>query len=221
LAAAAVVLTLAAIPFALALLRILRHGRFAGLDGRVANKLYGFAYGSSRAKRLVQLVTDLGHWSVLGTVVVGVTGTLLIVRRYRDALFLVTTVVAGVVVDVVLKGVVERARSAFVAPVATDLNKSFPSGHVMNSVLVYGALLVIVLPELRPVARAAAIAAAVVLVVSIGASRVALAQHYISDVVGGATFGVAWLAATVWAFTAWRRDRAADAIEPVGPNELF
>lgn len=202
-------LVVAAIPLALVLLRVLHHGRLAGLDGRVAGKLAHFAYQSPRAASLANLVTDLGHWTVLGTVVVGVTIALLVVRRRRDAVFLLTTVLAGVLVDYVLKAVVLKARSAFVAPVASGLNKSFPSGHAMNSAFVYGALVVIIFPLLRPSARWVAVAAAAVVVTAICASRVALSLHYISDVVGGVVFGAAWLGVCAWAFSRWRRERPA------------
>jgi undecaprenyl-diphosphatase len=210
---AAVAMVTAAVPFALVLLRVLHHGRLAGLDGRVADKLERFAFESPRAARVAHLVTDLGHWIVLSTVVTGVAICLLVVRRRRDAVFLLTTVITGVLVDSVLKAVVLKARSAFVARVSIGLDKSFPSGHAMNSAFVYGALLVIVLPGLRPHARWVAVFAAAGVVIAICASRVALRLHYISDVVGGAAFGVAWLGASVWAFSRWRRE-AFPAPEP-------
>ena len=39
------------------------------------------------------------------------------------------------------------------------------------------------------------------LLAAIGASRVALSLHYISDVVAGVVFGFAWLGASLWAFS--------------------
>lgn len=202
-------LVVAAIPFALVLLRLLHHGRLAGLDGRVAVRLGRFAAESSTAAQVAQYVTDLGHWIVLATVVIGVTGVLVFVHRLRDAVFLVTTVVAGIGVDAVLKAVVLQARSAFVAPVASGLDKSFPSGHTMNSAFVYGALVVIVLPYLRSSVRWIPIMLATMIVVAIGASRVALNLHYISDVVGGAAFGAAWLGAATWGFSRWRAEASS------------
>ncbi|MEP7054428.1 MAG: phosphatase PAP2 family protein [Actinomycetota bacterium] len=208
LTAAAAGLVVAAIPFALLLLRVLQHGRLAGVDARIAGRLNRLAYQSPRASHFAHVFTDLGHWMVLSTAVAGIAICLVVVRRRRDAIFLVTTAVTGVLVDSVLKKVVVRARSAFAAPVASGLDKSFPSGHAMNSAFVYGALLLIVLPVLRPHARIVAVIGTAVFVIAICASRVALGLHYISDVIGGASFGIAWLAASVWAFSGWRRESA-------------
>lgn len=208
LLAVAAALVVAAIPFALVLLRLLQHGRLAGVDGRVSRRLALQAFRSARATNLFNVVTELGHWVVLASVVVGITGCLIALRRRREAAFLMTTAIAGVVLDAVLKSVVERARSAFIEPVAADLSKSFPSGHAMNSAFVYGALLIIVLPGLRPAARWVAIVGTAGLVTAIGATRVALGMHYISDVIGGAVFGLVWLAAAAWAFSRYHRESA-------------
>lgn len=211
LLAAAAALVVAAIPFALVLLRLLQHGRFAGVDGKLSRRLALQAFRSTRATNLFNAVTDLGNLVALATVVVGITGCLIVVRRRREAAFLVTTAVAGLVLGAALKLVVERARSAFIEPVATDLSKSFPSGHAMNSAFVYGALLIIVLPELRAAARWVAVAGTAGLVTAIGATRVALGMHYISDVIGGAVFGLVWLTAVVWAFSRFDRESADSA----------
>jgi undecaprenyl-diphosphatase len=56
------------------------------------------------------------------------------------------------------------------------------------------------------------VAAGVVVVV--GASRVVLGVHYVSDVVGGWLLGLAWLAATASAFRAWQRELPAVRQEP-------
>jgi len=213
LAAAAAALIVAAIPMALVLLRVLHHGPLAGMDGRVARKLADLAFRSPRTASAAELVTDLGHWLVLATLVLGFAICLVVVRRSRDAVFLVTTALAGVIVDAALKAVVLRARSAFVEDFAGGLNKSFPSGHAMNSAFVYGALLLIVLPDLRRGVRWVAVAAAVAVVAAIGASRVALSLHYISDVVAGVVFGFAWLGASLWAFSRWRSDVVAAVSE--------
>jgi undecaprenyl-diphosphatase len=60
------------------------------------------------------------------------------------------------------------------------------------------------------------IAAAANMVVLIGFSRIALGAHYLSDVIGAALIGSAWLLAMTAAFSAWRRDRG---LPPVTPEE--
>ncbi len=77
---------------------------------------------------------------------------------------------------------------------------SFPSGHVVRSVIAYG-LIAFVVRRLAPwpIARALAIPMAVVLIIVIAFDRLYLDVHWESDVIGGLLLGaIALLAATVW-----------------------
>jgi undecaprenyl-diphosphatase len=70
---------------------------------------------------------------------------------------------------------------------------SFPSGHVLTFTATFGFLAV-----LSWRARRRALAALCVLPpIAIGLSRVYLGEHWPSDVLGGALFGVLWMALTV------------------------
>lgn len=121
----------------------------------------------------------------------------------------------GAAIDTIVKLLVRRARPHFSHPVAHALGKSFPSGHTMNSTIIYGALLVISLPALRRSGKWVAATATCALVAAIAVSRVALGLHYISDVVGAVLLGLAWLLASTSAFHTWRRagGHLPDAIE--------
>jgi undecaprenyl-diphosphatase len=77
---------------------------------------------------------------------------------------------------------------------------SFPSGHVMRAVIVYG-LLAFVVRRLSPspLVRALAIPVAVGIIVLVSFDRLYLDVHWESDVVGGVLLGaLALLAGTVW-----------------------
>jgi undecaprenyl-diphosphatase len=91
----------------------------------------------------------------------------------------------------------------------------------MSSTVVYGALLLVFLPLVARRLRPALIAAVALLVGAIGFSRLALGVHYISDVLGGYVLGLAWLAASVAAFSTWRVERGrppVDALEGLEPE---
>ena len=77
---------------------------------------------------------------------------------------------------------------------------SFPSGHMLRTVIVYG-LLAFVIRRLSPspLVRLLALVMAVLIVVLVAFDRLYLDVHWESDVVGGLLLGaIALLAGTVW-----------------------
>lgn len=83
---------------------------------------------------------------------------------------------------------------------AAGLHNSFPSGHMVRTVLVYG-LLAFVIRRLAPWpwARNLALPLAIVLIVVLAFDRLYLEVHWESDVLGGILLGaIALLSATVW-----------------------
>jgi undecaprenyl-diphosphatase len=69
----------------------------------------------------------------------------------------------------------------------------FPSGHAMNSTVVFGALALIVWRLWGPRAGAAALALSLALVVLVGSSRIYLGVHWTTDMLGGFFAGAAFL----------------------------
>jgi len=85
-------------------------------------------------------------------------------------------------------------------PAVSGSHNSYPSGHMVRAVLVYG-LLAFVIRRLAPWpwARALALPAAVVIIVLLAFDRLYLEVHWESDVLGGILLGaLAMVAATVW-----------------------
>ena len=70
-------------------------------------------------------------------------------------------------------------------------------------------LLLVVLPLLSGGWRKGAVSFAVVVVLVIGFSRIALGVHYVSHVAGGYFLGAAWVAATAIAFDVTAVNRTA------------
>lgn len=80
------------------------------------------------------------------------------------------------------------------------VGNSFPSGHVLRAVIVYG-LIAFVIRRLSPSpwVRLAAVIGAIVVIVLVAFDRLYLDVHWESDVVGGLLLGaIALLAGTVW-----------------------
>ena len=127
-------------------------------------------------------------------------------RQGVDALWLLCTVGGGATLNDWVKHAVRRPRPGDegLSVVATDF--SFPSGHVANATLLYGALALLLVGHLRARAwQAAVLLAAAGAVVLVAASRLALGAHYPSDVAAGAALALAWLSLCAGARHAWQR----------------
>jgi undecaprenyl-diphosphatase len=140
-------------------------------------------------------LTALGGVSVLTLVTVVVTGYLAASRRIGLALFVALSTIGGAIGGTILKELFLRPRP-LVVPHLVDVDSlSFPSGHALNSAVIYltlGALLA--RAEARPSVRIYVIGVAIFLTMLIGISRVYLGVHYPSDVLAGWCAGAAWAA---------------------------
>jgi membrane-associated phospholipid phosphatase len=71
---------------------------------------------------------------------------------------------------------------------------SYPSGHAATSVTFYGAWAIVLLASSAPEgAKRVGVIALGIWMLGIMWSRLALAAHYVTDVIGGALFGCAWM----------------------------
>jgi undecaprenyl-diphosphatase len=151
-------------------------------------------------------VTSLGSTTVLGIIVILVCGLFLSLRRWREGALLLLASGGGLVLTNWLKDLFQRDRPPQVLHVVQAVNASFPSGHAMLSATVFLTLgaLIAHFAERRRV-RVYALAAAVILSVTVGCSRVYLGVHWPTDVLAGWCLGAAW--ALVWwgAAIAWER----------------
>src|SRR5258708_13807485 len=100
-------------------------------------------------------------------------------------------------------------------PIAHGTGNSFPSGHSLGSIVCYGAVLLVFLPAARGRWRPAFTTVTVTLIVLIGITRVLLAVHYLSDVVGAWPIGITWLGVTAFAFELTRRPAGQPVPAPV------
>jgi membrane-associated phospholipid phosphatase len=162
------------------------------LDTWLANALHANLVPS--ATTAFAAVTMLGSTVVLA-LVTGAAATYLLRReRGRDAALVALTFAGAQLLTWILKATFERPRPSFDDPVATAGWFSFPSGHALSSIALYGALAYLFAGALRSLrARAAGLAGVALLVAAIGFSRLYLGVHYLTDVLAGYSAGLAWL----------------------------
>lgn len=143
-------------------------------------------------------LTALGGPTVLGLVVFAVVGFLCLQARYRTALIILVTSVSGELVNNVMKHAFMRARPTIVPHLREAISTSFPSGHAMDSAIIYLTLgTVLMRVAERRLTKIYCLVVGFVLTLLVGVSRVYLGVHYPTDVVGG------WILGFVWASLCW------------------
>lgn len=143
-------------------------------------------------------LTALGGPIVLGLVVLAVVGFLILQTRYWTAFFIFMTSATGEAVGFAMKSVFARPRPTVVPHLREAFSSSFPSGHAMQSAIIYltlGAMLMRI-AEGR-LTKIYCCTLAMLLTFLVGLSRVWLGVHYPTDVLAG------WIVGLFWASLCW------------------
>jgi undecaprenyl-diphosphatase len=143
-------------------------------------------------------LTALGGPTVIALVVLAVVGFLVLQARYWTAVFVFVTAVSGEVVSYAMKGIFVRPRPTVVPHLREAFSSSFPSGHAMQSAIIYltlGAMLMRI-TEGR-LTKLYCCIMAMLLTGLVGVSRVWLGVHYPTDVLAG------WIVGLFWASMCW------------------
>ena len=168
--------------------------------------------GPSWFEESVRDITSLGSVSVLGLVVLAVTGFLVITGRRQTALLVLVSVIAGTLFGSLMKHGFARPRPELVPHGSRIYTASFPSGHATMSAVVYltlGALLARTEHAQRVKLYILSVAALLTLIV--GLSRIYLGVHWPTDVLAGWALGSAW-AMISWLAMLWLQSRGQ--VEP-------
>ena len=125
-------------------------------------------------------------------------------------LTLILTVPGGMLLNVLMKQIFQRARPSFTDPIITLTTYSFPSGHAAGATLFYGILAAFLVTHISKWRwRAVVVLVAILLVALVGFSRIYLGVHYLSDVLAAVAEGAAWLALCLTAIHTLRQRRVA------------
>ena len=122
-----------------------------------------------------------GNWIAVYLIPLVILAALLIVRRWRAAVFVVVSLLASVAVVQLLKSLFGRARPEEML-VISDYG-SFPSGHTANA-----ATMAVIAMLLFP--RIWVLLLGVLWTIAMAFSRTLLSVHWLSDTIGGMLVGV-------------------------------
>ena len=122
--------------------------------------------------------------------VLTIAGFLAMTRKGYAALFVLASVIGGVLISQTMKWAYARPRPELVPHGAEVYTASFPSGHSMMAAVVYltlGALLA--RTQADRAVKVYILAVAVIVTVLVGVSRVYLGVHWPTDVLAGWALG--------------------------------
>jgi undecaprenyl-diphosphatase len=162
----------------------------------VADAAINTSFAPHRTPTLLALflwLTALGANPAIVAVCVTASAMLWVARLSALIPPLWTAFLGGEATSWSVKFLVGRTRPEFL-DVATAASPSFPSGHSMSAMAVYG-FLAFVVARRGPGGRFSVVAALALaaLIPLIGFSRIFLSVHYASDVLGGFLVGGFWL----------------------------
>lgn len=171
--------------------------------GAFDNAITTFVHGylSRGLTQAAIIITHLGSAGPELAVTLLIGGLLVFkFRQVWDAVILVSALVGGWVLNITLKAIFHRTRPEIQHLVDVG-GYSFPSGHAMVALSFYGMLGYLIWLNLRKRSKPAwyIIVLTVLVIGTIGASRVYLGVHYPSDVLAGFAAGGVWLMACILA----------------------
>ena len=126
-------------------------------------------------------------------------GLYFVIRRrdWRPLALLAAAVAGAVALYGIVKFVVGRPRPPAAIWIGHYTGAAFPSGHATQSTAFYAMLAIVLGAGLSARRRAAVWAAAALVVLIVGASRIYLGAHWLTDVLAGYALGACWVAIVV------------------------
>jgi membrane-associated phospholipid phosphatase len=169
---------------------------------------------------VLRAFADFGSGEWIGIVVFALVLFFAWKRTWPSLVTLVVAVPGGMLLNEWVKILVHRQRPFVDGPFVDWSGYSFASGHTIGATLLYGQLLLFVLPAIKARRwRLASVFSAISLVGLVGFSRIALGAHFLTDVLAAIFFGTIWLALCMLLGKPMRTHLAAPITSVVSPAD--
>jgi membrane-associated phospholipid phosphatase len=149
-------------------------------------------FANPQLDRVMLFVTSLGNPAMVVTIFISTIAWLGMKRRSADGIRFAVVCAGGILINQVMKLFFAKPRPELWTRLISEYSFSFPSGHAVGSMVVYGFIAYILAKEL-PTYKRYIYALASILILAIGFSRLYLGVHYPTDVIAGYGVGVLWL----------------------------
>ena len=153
---------------------------------------------------LMKNITQFGGAEFGGVIVFVILLFLTLKKRYMHAIALTLAVSVSYFASLSVKHIFSRPRP-LANPLVPEDGFSFPSSHATVGIALYGILMYFLISHFEKTwQKALVVIFGSALILAIGASRIYLAVHWPSDVIGGYIFGGLWLGIIIWLVRSWR-----------------
>jgi membrane-associated phospholipid phosphatase len=170
----------------------------AGPDHEVAGWFH--AHLTQTFVSVLRAFTEFGSGEWIGLILFAVVLFFAWKRWWPSLVTLIVAVPGGMLLNEWVKILVHRQRPFLDGPFVDWSGYSFASGHTIGATLLYGQLLLFILPSLKARHwRLLSVFSAVSLIALVGFSRIALGAHFLTDVLAAIFFGIIWLAFCLFA----------------------
>ena len=161
-------------------------------------------WSSPWLSRCMLALTWIGSVKIFLTSLAVVLCGLIVRARKHAAAILVFAMTGALALNETLKLQFHRARPVVPWSIGDEKTYSFPSGHSLFSVVLYGTLAYLALRRgVSSRRQVAVLIPAILLPLGIGLSRIYLGMHWPTDVLAGYTVGLLWLAVTIAVDRLW------------------
>jgi undecaprenyl-diphosphatase len=160
-------------------------------DTNLANIIYSFR--TPLITIIMETTTEITN-TAAGLVLSITVATLLLFKRHKkESLIFSLSLITGCILNYLLKIFFKISRPD-IAPLEVSSDFSYPSGHAMNNLVLYGLIAFYTFHFTKKKLLGLTIGfIAAAWIALIGLSRVYLGAHYPSDVIGGYLVGFWWL----------------------------
>jgi undecaprenyl-diphosphatase len=191
---------------------LVNHGPLVSVDQSLAIQMHQADFTDPPA--IVDAIHVSSFWlgrEICEGLAVGLSIFLLIKKYWRDFWIIALGGAGGGVVWYTLTRLFNRPRPSFPVSIEHLTDPSFPSGHTLNALIIFGLIAYLLLPYIRSrMGKTLVIVGVLVMVLYVGFGRLFADGHYLTDVLAGYAIGLAWaaLVATVVDWWFFRRKLA-------------
>lgn len=149
------------------------------LDENIYN--YIFSFRNDFLDLFFKTMTKLGNTITVIIILI----ILVVCLKKEDKYSIFYTIITTILTNQIIKNIIRRPRPDHIRLI-NEGGYSYPSGHSMISIALYGFLIYLVYKNIKnKVLKSILIALLFIVIIGIGLSRVYLGVHYLSDVLAG------------------------------------